>query len=240
MDNVKIYSTSDELIHAAAELFVNCHNEAMRARGRFSVALSGGSTPKALFALLATEEFRAQIDWAHSFIFWGDERCVPPDDPDSNYRIARESLLDHVSVLPDHIYRMRGEVDPEQAAGEYEGFLKAFFKGENTRFDLLLLGMGDDGHTASLFPRTAALKEKGRLVVANYLEMKNIWRITLTTRAINAAANIAFLVSGVAKADRLREVLKGEYKPELLPSQLIKPEQGELVWLVDKEAASML
>lgn len=240
MDNVKIYSTSDELIHAAADLFVTCHNEAMQARGRFSVALSGGSTPKALYALLATEAFSAQIDWAHTFIFWGDERCVPPDDADSNYRMARESLLDHVSVPPDHIYRMRGELDPEQAAGEYEGFLKVFFKGENTRFDLLLLGMGDDGHTASLFPRTAALKEKERFVVANYLEMKNIWRITLTTRAINAAANIAFLVSGAAKSDRLRDVLKGEYQPDQFPSQLIKPDHGNLSWLVDKDAASML
>jgi 6-phosphogluconolactonase len=240
MNNVKISPTTGELIHAAAELFVNCHNDAMRARGRFSVALSGGSTPKTLYELLATKEFGSVIDWAHTFVFWGDERCVPPDDADSNYRMARESLLDHVSVPPDHVYRMRGEVDPDQAAGEYEGFLKAFFRGENTRFDLLLLGMGDDGHTASLFPRTAALKEKERLVVANYLELKNIWRITLTTRAINAAANVAFLVAGAAKAERLREVLKGEYKPEHLPSQLIKPDQGELVWLVDKEAASML
>src|SRR5262245_37285874 len=144
MENVKIYPTTDELIRAAAELFVNSHNEAMRARGRFSVALSGGSTPKALYALLATKEFSPLIDWSHTFIFWGDERCVPPDDADSNYRMARESLLDHVSVPPDHVYRMRGEVDPDQAAGEYEGFLKAFFRGENTRFDLLLLGMGDD------------------------------------------------------------------------------------------------
>ncbi len=240
MENVKVYSNAEALIRAAAELWVTVLNAALTARARFSVALSGGSTPKALYALLATEEYRTQLDWAHTFIFFGDERCVPPDHPDSNYHMARESLLDHVPVPPDHIYRMRGEVDPEQAAGEYEGFLKALFRGENTRFDLLLLGMGDDGHTASLFPHTPALQEKSRLVVANEIEAKNMRRITLTTRAINSAANIAFLVSGAAKAERLRDVLKGDYQPEHLPAQLIKPENGQLMWLVDQAAAALL
>jgi 6-phosphogluconolactonase len=240
MENVKIFPNDEALIRGAAELFVTQANAALQTRGRFSVALSGGTTPKALYGLLASEAWRKQIDWTHTFIFWGDERCVPPDHADSNYRMARESLLDHLPIPRDHIYRMRGEVDPEQAAGEYEGFLKAFFRGENTRFDLLLLGMGDDGHTASLFPHTAALREISRLVVANHIEAKDTWRITLTTRALNAAATIAFLVSGAGKAETLRRVLKGEPQPERLPSQLIKPAQGQLLWLVDAAAAEKL
>jgi len=240
MSEIKVFPDANALIRAAAELYVSVHNAALASHGRFYVALSGGSTPKALYELLSSDEYRAQIDWTHTYFFWGDERCVPPDHADSNYRMARESLLNHVPIPQDHIYRMRGEVDPEQAAGEYEGVLKALFRGENTRFDLLLLGMGDDGHTASLFPHTAALQEKQRLVVANYLEAKGIWRITLTTRAINAAVNIAFLVSGAAKSDRLRDVLKGEYQPEHLPSQLIKPDNGTLLWLVDAAAAAKL
>ncbi|MFN8373175.1 MAG: 6-phosphogluconolactonase [Anaerolineae bacterium] len=240
MSEIKVFADANALIEAAAELFVSVHNAALASQGRFHVALSGGTTPKPLYEQLASEEYSGQIDWAHTYLFWGDERCVPPDHADSNYRMTRESLLNHVPIPQDHVYRMRGEVDPEQAAGEYEGVLKALFRGENTRFDLLLLGMGDDGHTASLFPHTAALQETQRLVVANFLEAKNIWRITLTTRAINAAANIAFLVSGGAKAERLHEVLKGDYQPEHLPSQLIKPDNGTLLWLVDAAAAAKL
>jgi 6-phosphogluconolactonase len=242
MADIRVYPNADELTRAAAEFFVTQAQAAITTCQRFSVALSGGSTPKPLYALLATEDFARRVDWAHVYVFWGDERCVPPDHPDSCYRMAREALLDHVSLPSQNIYRIRGEEEPARAANEYEQVLRRFFgEASGARFDLVWLGMGDDGHTASLFPGTEVLDEQGRWVKENHVPaVQQKWRITLTPSAINAASNIAFLVSGAGKAERLRQVLKGEYQPHLLPSQLVAPIKGHLVWLVDTAAAALL
>ena len=241
MAQIRTYPDLERLSRAAAEHFVDLARQAVADRGRFAVALSGGSTPKSLYALLATEEFLRRVDWPRVHVFWGDERCVPPDHVDSSYRMAKEILLDHVPLPSEQVYRIRGEIEPALAAAEYDSLLHDFF-GEvsGPRFDLLLLGMGDDGHTASLFPNTAALNERERWVVENYVEAKHMWRITLSPPTINAAANIAFLVSGAEKAERLRQVLKGDYQPHLLPAQIVKPVNGHLLWFVDEAAAALL
>lgn len=239
--NVEIFPDTRGLARASAESIVTLSSEAIAAWGRFSIGLSGGSTPRTLFQLLASDDFASRIDWGNMYIFWGDERCVPPDHADSNYHMTRETLLDHVPLPEDNIYRMQGERDPAEAAAAYEETLRAFFGSDALpRFDLLLQGMGDDGHTASLFPGTAALRERERWVVANYVEKLDSWRITLTVPMINAAANVIFLVAGENKAEALRAVLQGPRQPELYPSQFVQPENGRLRWLVDAAAAQLL
>jgi 6-phosphogluconolactonase len=243
MNHIEIYRDQAALARATAERVVSLAAEAITARGQFSVGLSGGSTPRGLFSLLATDEFAARMEWAQVHVFWGDERCVPPDHPDSNYRMAREALLDHVPLTEENICRMRGEIEPEQAAAEYEQVLRVFFAREDPplpRFDLLLQGMGDDGHTASLFPGTRALYEQTRWVLENYVPELAMWRITLTPVAINAASNVIFLVAGRSKAEPLHAVLRGAYQPEKYPSQLIQPVDGQLAWMVDEAAAALL
>jgi 6-phosphogluconolactonase len=246
----KVYPDAVSLARAAAEYFVALAVEAMAARGRFVVALSGGSTPRATYALLAAE-FATSVDWSHVYVFWGDERCVPPDHPDSNYRMACEVLLDQVPLSARNVHRIHGEIHPEEAAADYERMLRLFFtqqpRGKETgserpipRFDLVLLGMGEDGHTASLFPGTAVLHEGTRWVVAHYVGKLSAWRVTLTSVAINAAARVVFIVSGAGKAERLRQVLAGPYRPDILPAQLIRPDGGHLLWLVDAAAAALL
>lgn len=236
MSEFRVYPDAASLARAAAEYFVTRAVEAVAARGRFVVALSGGSTPKATYALLATGEFVAGVDWSHVHAFWGDERCVPPDHPDSNYRLARETLLDRVPIPADNIHRMRGELDPDQAATTYQAELEAVLDADG-QCDLILLGMGADGHTASLFPGTAALHERARWVVAHYVDKLNAWRVTLTPVIINAAAHVTFIVAGSGKAGRLQEVLAGPYQPDVLPAQIVKPTNGRLLWLVDAAAA---
>lgn len=235
---VDVLPDRPRLMHAAAEQFVKVATVATAANGRFSVALSGGSTPADLYALLATEAFARRIDWPHVHVFWGDERCVPPDHPQSNYRLARETLLARVPLPTANIHRIRGEDDPKQAATAYEERLRRFLG--NTGFDLVLLGMGDNGHTASLFPGLAGVTESVRWVVAQYVEVVSMWRVTLTPVVINAARHITFLVAGSEKADRLREVLEGPVQLEVLPSQAITPTAGELRWLVDAAAGASL
>jgi 6-phosphogluconolactonase len=180
------------------------------------------------------------VDWARVHVFWGDERCVPPDHAESNYRMAREALLDQVSIIPaQNVHRMRGEIDPEEAADGYETDLRACFGvSAPPRFDLILLGMGDDGHTASLFPGAEAIREQARWVAAYYVEKLGAWRLTLTPVVLNAAANVIFLVVGAGKAARLREVLDGPYQPDRLPAQVVRPSDGRLLWMVDQAASS--
>lgn len=240
MSEIRIVPDTQQLAAIAAEDIVSLAQEAVEARGKFSVALSGGSTPRALYTLLSAPPYNNQIDWAKVHIFWGDERCVPPDHVDSSYRMANEALLSKVAIPPANIRRMKGESVPAEAAAEYEQLLHKFFPENESRFDLILLGMGDDGHTASLFPGTAALQETERWVVPNYVEVKQMWRLTLTADAINLAANVMFLVAGSDKAERLNMVLRGPYLPDLLPSQLIKPVKGNLTWLVDYAAAARI
>ena len=224
----------------AADRFVSLAVAAVRERGRFVVALSGGSTPRELYALLAGDEFKSWVDWARCSFFWGDERAVPPDSPESNFRMANDTLLSHVPVPQQNIHRIRGEEPPEQAAAEYEQELRAFAGGKVLRFDLVLLGLGTNGHTASLFPETTALRERERWCVAARVPELNAYRITLTAPLLNEGLQVVFLVTGADKAPVAAEVLRGPYEPERLPAQLIRPASGTLLWLLDAAAAKDL
>jgi 6-phosphogluconolactonase len=230
-------------MRAAAERIVSCASAAIAARGRFSWVLSGGNTPQRLYMLLATKDYASRIDWARVHFFWGDERCVPPDHPDSNYRMARESLFDVVKPPPENVHRMHGEREPAQAAEAYAAVLREFFGlpgGVPPHFDLILLGMGDDGHTASLFPGSAALLEEERWVVANWAEKLGTWRLTFTLPVLNAARRVAFLVAGADKAGRLAQLFSREPGGAPLPAQLVRPASGEAEWCVDAQAGANL
>ena len=238
---VRILNTAADLFQAAASEFVRLAAAAVRARGRFCVALSGGSTPKSLYALLASGAVPS-IPWDKICLFFGDERHVPPDHPDSNYRMANEALLSKVPLRPENVFRIRGEEkDAAVAAQTYEQTLITFFRlkpGEFPRFDLVFLGMGPDGHTVSLFPGSLALQERNRLVVANWVEKFKTDRITITFPVINHAACVMFLVSGADKAQPLHEVLENDASD--LPSKRVHPDNGKLLWLVDRVAAGAL
>jgi 6-phosphogluconolactonase len=240
---IRTLTTPQELFEAAAEIVVHSTEEAVAERGRFTIALSGGSTPKSLFNLLATNA-RTSLPWDRMFFFWGDERHVPPTDTESNYRMADEAMLAKIPVAAANVFRIPAEnPDADAAAAAYEETLRKFFAlspGEFPRFDLILLGMGPDGHTASLFPGTAALGEKSRLVVANWVEKFKTSRITFTLPVLNAARCVAFLVSGTDKAEALRAVLESDAPSEQYPSKLVSPSDGKLIWLVDRAAASGL
>jgi 6-phosphogluconolactonase len=234
---IKVVPDAAEIAHEAAERIVAAGHRAAGEGRSFSVALSGGSTPKTLFELLAGPAYKSRIDWTRVEVFFGDERTVPPDHKDSNYRMAHEALLSKVPIPGDNVYRMAGELEPHEAAKQYGQMLKEKF-GEGG-LDMVLLGMGDDGHTASLFPETEALNETKHRCVANFVPKLSTWRITLTAPFINRSKDVIFLVSGASKAARLQEVLEGPRDPRRLPSQLIQPTQGHLAWLVDAPAAGM-
>jgi len=236
-------TTPQDLFRAAADEVLRVAAQAISEHGRFTIALSGGSTPRSLFTLIAANASNA-LPWDKVFFFWGDERHVPPQDADSNYRMAQESLLSKVPVPAGNIFRIPAENPDAAAAAEgYEQTVRKFFEtgpGEIPRFDVILLGMGPDGHTASLFPETPALQEKTRLVVANWIEKLKTYRITFTLPVLNAAACVFFLVSGTDKATVLREVLEGSAAGEKYPSKLVRPKEGKLIWFVDQAAASQL
>ena len=240
---VRRLTTPQDLFQAAAEEVIRSATDAVAKRGRFTIALSGGSTPRNLYTLIAANA-SATLPWDKMFFFWGDERHVPPDSPDSNYRMAKESLLSKVPIPPANIFPVPAEnPDAAQVAEVYEQTLRRFFAvapGEFPRFDLILLGMGPDGHTASLFPETAALQEKSRLVVANWVEKLGGSRITFTLPLLNSARCVAFLVSGTDKAAALHEVLEGNAPADKYPSRLVQPSEGKLIWFVDRAAASEL
>lgn len=244
---IKYYVEPDAaaLAGRAAQYFTEMAGEAVADRGRARIAISGGSTPKAVFELLAdpTQPWLSRMPWNSLDLYWVDERCVPPGHQDSNYRMTREALLDQVPLRTKQIHRIKGELEPEVAADRYESELRDSFrlKGAQTpRFDLIALGMGSDGHTASLFPRTAALREMNRLVAANRVPQLDTWRITLTWPVINHASSVFFLVTGEDKAKILKEVLTGPRDQERLPSQLIWPVSGILTFILDKAAAAFL
>jgi 6-phosphogluconolactonase len=240
---IRVLTTPQELFSAAAEEVVHLGNQAVADRGRFTIALSGGSTPKGLYNLLATNA-RTMLPWDRMYFFWGDERHVPPTDPDSNYRMAHEAMLSKVPVPAGNIYRMPAEnPDAAAVAQEYESTLKRFFQtetGQFPHFDLILLGMGPDGHTASLFPGTAGLKERSRWVIANWVEKLKTSRLSLTLSILNAARYAAFLVSGTDKAPALKSVLEGNVPGEQYPAKLVQPADGKLIWFLDRAAASGL
>jgi 6-phosphogluconolactonase len=224
----------------AARRFVALSREAAGSRGRFSVALSGGSTPGLLYRLLAGELYRAQIPWEEVHLFWGDERCVPPGDPGSNHYLAQETLISRVPIPPGNVHRVRGELEPEVAAQAYAQELQDFFCGPHARFDLVLLGLGEDGHTASLFPDSPLLSETERLVAAAtaVYQDRPAERVTLTLPAINASRQILFLVTGFAKASVVQAIMAGA--AQRLPAQRIRPTAGQLEWLLDAEAARLI
>jgi len=239
--DILICADAAELAWESARRFAELAEVFKKDTGRFTVALSGGSTPKAMFQILAEKPFAGMLPWRSIYFFWGDERCVPPDHPDSNYRMAWETLLSKVPVPAENIFRIPAEdEDHQRAADSYCETLQKFFAEEWPHFDLFFLGMGPDGHTASLFPGTEALKAHDRIATPNYVEKFQSWRITLTADAINKARNIIFLVAGQDKAPALREVITGPRNPELYPSQLIEPYYGTLLWLIDEPAASLL
>jgi 6-phosphogluconolactonase len=244
--NIRILADPAAIARRAAEKFVQTAQTAVKSHGAFAVALAGGSTPKALYTLLATDEsLRSQLPWDKMQLFFGDERHVGPDDPQSNYKMANETMISKAPLKPEQVHRMMTEYpDAEKAAKEYEQVLQDHFQikaGQLPRFDLVLIGMGDEGHCLSLFPGTKALHpEPGRTVVRNWVGKFFTDRVTITAPVANNAAAILFTVTGKEKAPALKAVLEGPYEPEQLPSQLIQPTNGELLWLVDPAAATML
>lgn len=241
---IKIVADSAELNRIAVDEFFTAAQSSIRARGRFCVALAGGSTPRGVYSLLAADQSNPEkrLPWENIFIFFGDERHVPPDDAESNYRMARESLLSKVPIPQQNIFRIAGELDATVAAEQYEQQLLNFFQvgpDEWPQFDLIMLGMGPDGHTASLFPGSPALQESRRKVVANWVEKFQSYRLTFTFPLLNHAAEVMFLVSGESKAEALKGVLRSPDK-NLYPCQKVQPENGRLLWIVDKTAAKLL
>jgi len=242
----RVYDGADALSRAAAEHFLETAQAVVASRGKARIAVSGGRTPKTTFELMANpgERYLKAMPWEKLELDWVDERCVPPDHPDSNYRMTREAMLSKVPLKPEQVFRIEGEFPPDEAAARYESAIRGQFRLEGAevpRFDVLALGMGDDGHTASLFPHTDALHEMTRIAVANHVpQQKESWRVTLTQPVIVEAAEVFFLIEGKAKADPLHRVLQGPYDPETLPSQLIQPKSGKLLFLLDKDAAALL
>jgi 6-phosphogluconolactonase len=233
------------LARRTAKHFVEVVEHAALQRGRARIAISGGSTPKAAFQLLADPglPWIKRMPWDKLELYWVDERTVPPDHPESNYRMTREAMLDHVPLKAEQVHRMEGELEPEVAAARYESLLRNNFRlegAETPRFDLVALGMGDDGHTASIFPHTEAIHTLGRLVTANQVPQKDTWRITLTWPVINQGSSVFFLIGGKNKVELVKEVFTGPLDPERLPSQLIWPSSGILTLILDKDAAALL
>ncbi len=238
--HLHIYPDSETLSQAAAALFVEKAGQAIKARGCFHVALSGGSTPKRTYELLASPPYREQVNWLPVHIFWGDERCVPLIDLRSNARMARDTLLERVPVPEGQVHPIPCHLPPAEAARAYEDLLRRFFAESPYTFDLAFLGLGQDGHTASLFPGDPALSGQDSWAVAVFRADEGLSRVTLTPQVFNRAGTVAFLVSGRDKAQALQEVLEGDYEPLRRPAQAIRPEKGELVWLVDQAAAAVL
>lgn len=237
--DLSVFETPEEVAAAVADAFVADAREAISQRGAFNVALAGGTTPKAAYHLLAQEPRRGQVDWQRTHIFFGDERCVPPESPDSNYRMAAEALLNRAGIPAQNVHRMHGEDDPLQAAADYAALVLELL-GDMPRFDLVMLGMGADGHTASLFPGTDPHTDEEQLVRAPYVEKLAAQRITFTPAVINGARHVLVATEGLSKAPALYAVLEGPYEPEVHPIQVLAPRDGRLSWYVDKAAAAEL
>lgn len=235
-----IIQDSKTITHKALSMFVALAKQAIEKRGVFSVALSGGSTPESLYRALGDDAIQAQINWQKVHLFWGDERNVPASDPDSNYRMVNEALLKHIAIPAENVHRVPTEMAVTEAAVVYEQALRHFFPGDWPRFDLVLLGMGEDGHTASLFPHSEGLKEETHWFIANFAPNRDVWRLTLTKNAINAARHVLVLVNGSQKAPMLAQVLQGDFNPIEKPIQTVNPIDGQLTWLLDEDVASLL
>jgi 6-phosphogluconolactonase len=237
---IQVYNDLEGLSQAGAELFTLQSRQASLICGRFSVALSGGETPRRMYEILATSPYRERVHWQEVHIFWSDERCVPADDPRSNALLAHQVLLDQVPIPVKNIHPINCAQTPEQAAQQYEQELRQFFSTSNPNFHLVLLGLGSNGHIASLFPHTSVLNEKDKWVSQVYIKELGMHRVTFTAPFINLASQVVFLVSGAEKAQVLESVLEGPYQPHELPAQLIRPDGKHPVWLVDKAASHKL
>ena len=235
---VKILKDTDAITEFVARQIIQSAETAIAERGQFTLALAGGSTPKPIYTSLATV-YGDALDWSKTHLFWGDERTVPPDHPDSNFRMVQGALLERIPH-PAGVHRVMGELEPTKAAARYEQRIAEIFHDETPHFDIVLLGMGNDGHTASLFPHTEALNETERWVVANYVPKLETWRITMTYPILNNARQVVFMVAGEEKADMLYEVLHGEVRPFDLPSQAVNPAPGDVTWVVDYAAGRQL
>ena len=238
-NNIQIFEP-DELAKAAAEFIVKIANEAIDANGRFVISLSGGHTPETLYGVLATAPYRGRIAWDKTYVFWGDERCVPSDDAQNNARMAKIFLLDRVDIPPSNIYPVPVNLPPAKGAAAYENSIKEFFGNEQPCFDLILLGLGENGHTASLFPGTDIISDHTHLIKEVFVPEQKMYRITMTADMINKAENVIFLVAGEEKAAILNTILTHTYEPALFPAQLIKPDHGKLYWFVDNKASMYL
>ena len=238
--NLRIFETPYALSVAAANLIIKLADKSIKARGKFVISLSGGNSPEKLYSLLATPDFNDKMPWKNIFIFWGDERCVSLVDPQNNAHMAKSLLLDRVGIPPSNIYPVPVNLLPSEAAAQYNQTIKQFFGDDEPRFDLMLLGLGENGHTASLFPGTKVLLEKEPGVKEEFIDELKMFRITMTAPLINKARNIVFLVSGKAKAEIVYTMFTVPYQPDTYPAQMIKPENGELLWMVDNAAAALL
>ena len=239
LTDIRVYPDLAAMSSAAAELIFSIARQAVASRGRFAAALSGGSTPRHLYSLLAASPYREALPWQHMHVFWADERCVPPDHNDSNYRLANETFLSKAQIPAGNVHRIRGEAEPGDAARQYEGELSAFFGPAIPAFDLVLLGIGQDGHTASLFPGSASLRERTRLALPVLRARPAPGRVTLTLPVLNAAEQVIFLVAGESKARIVHEVLE-DGNPKGRPAGLVRPFRGSLIWMLDRGAAEAL
>ena len=237
---LKIFQTADELNKAAVEFIIAAAKKAIAMRGKFIISLSGGQTPQKLYSLLSESPYREQVQWEKTFVFWDDERCVPLDDERNNAHCAKFTLLDKIDIPESNIYAIPVNLSPGEAAVKYEKELKYFFGKEALRFDLILLGLGANGHTASLFPKTKVIDEQMEGIRAVYVEEEKMFRVTMTAPLINQARIILFLVTGENKAEILKKVFTVSYRPDQIPAQLIKPGDGELYWFVDGAASSLI
>ena len=238
--NLQVFQTTETLTIAAASLIVEIAHKSVDATGRFSIALSGGNTPQQLYELLALSPYNQQMPWTETYFFWGDERCVPLEDKRNNAQMAQLALFNKVEIPPSNIYRIPANLPPDRAALTYEKLIKNFFDEEAPHFDLILLGLGDNGHTASLFPGTTVLNEKSQGIRKVFVEEQNEFRITMTAPLINMAYHILFLVTGENKAAILNTIFKSPYLPSQYPAQLVKPQSGKLYWFADSKAAALL
>ena len=240
LKHIAVFDTLGELNEASAKFILAKTEYAIKTKGKCSIALSGGNTPQQLFRLLSEPPYDSLIQWERVFVFWADERCVPLDDVRNNAYMAKTLLLDKVRIPATNIYRVPSDIDPEKAAGIYEDNIRFFFKGHVPSFDLILLGLGENGHTASLFPYTEPLHTLSRLVMPVYIEREEMHRITMTPFLINIAHHILFLVSGTNKSEITSQIINGDFDPDRYPAQMIDPLTGDLYWYLDKEAAKLL
>lgn len=238
--NIHAYPNKEKLVAATTESIANCMEQAIQKNGLCNMALSGGKTPGGIFSLLASNPYRDRLDWSRLHLFWGDERMVPPEHQDSNFRLVQETLLDHIKIPDENVHRMRGEIAPEEAAAEYIELLHDHFKGDLPCFDLMLLGLGEDGHTASLFPETDAVEECEKHAVAVFVPKLDAWRVTLTLPVLNAARKILFLVSGKSKSEMVQRIISNKQPTKEIPATMVNPQSGELHWMLDSDAMVLI